>query len=499
VLELTFYGGVRQIGGTKILLRSNGGSVFIDFGKDFGLEAAYFEEPWNPPFHIPSLLRIGALPDIPGLYRMNPGRPVDGVLVSHAHIDHCGYVPLLSPQIPVYAGEDTKNLILIRSETYDRDWTNDYRPTRWRTFRTGDVVKIEGTDFSFMPIHVDHSVPASYGFIIQTGGKKIAYTGDLRMHGRHPEMTRDFLRALKMNNIDTLICEGTHVAPEGGDPEAELLEHMDRIFRQRMGEAAPHRITVPCRTEDDVTAALKQIVASARGLVLVEVAPFDLDRVFAVWQAARAAGRTFTVPARLAHTILQARRRTKIEDLPEANRETALYLSQIKKHTSRCRLGDPLDAEELDVGRRQWEQRLAHDWTRQGGLLFALPMGREAIRENCGGFLICSPQVVNLLPELCYGADPCPVTFILSRIGPFNPEMAVSFDRLMHWLALYGCREYYHVHVSGHVSMEDIPRIIEAASPNRVMPVHTEHPEMFTQWHDHVLSEIEGGEPIALG
>ena len=140
MLELTFYGGVREIGGTKILLRTDGGSVFLDFGKDFSLESAYFEEPWNPPFHIPSLQGIGALPPIDGLYRLNPGRPVDGVVISHAHLDHCGHIPLLSPQIPVYAGRDTKELILIRSETYNRGWTNDFSLTDWRTFRTGDVV-----------------------------------------------------------------------------------------------------------------------------------------------------------------------------------------------------------------------------------------------------------------------------------------------------------------------------------------------------------------------
>ena len=48
-VELTFYGGLREIGGTKILLRTGSGSIFIDFGKSFGLEGSYFEAPWNSP------------------------------------------------------------------------------------------------------------------------------------------------------------------------------------------------------------------------------------------------------------------------------------------------------------------------------------------------------------------------------------------------------------------------------------------------------------------
>jgi len=498
MLELTFYGGVREIGGTKILLRTDGGSIFLDFGKDFGLESSYFEEPWNPPFHIPSLQAIGALPPIDGLYRTNPGRPVDGVLISHAHLDHCGHIPLLSPQIPVYAGRDTRELILIRSETYDHDWTNDFSLTDWRTFRTGDVVQVEGTDISFMPIHVDHSAPASYAFIIQAGGRKIAYTGDLRMHGRHPRMTEDFLGALRVNHIDTLICEGTHVAPAGSDPEAELVAQMGNFFRQRMGEAAPQAITVPCSTEAEVEAGLHEIISASRGLVLVEVAPVDLDRVWSVCRAARAAGRIPVLPTRLGYIILQATRRSCIQDLPAVD-GTGLYLSQLKKHADRRRSGDPPDAEELLDGRRQWEQRLALDWLRARGTLVGLPEGRETVRENAELFVFCSPQVVNLLPELCYDAPTCPVTFVLSKTGPFNPEMAVSFNRFLHWLTLYGCAEYHRVHVSGHAPMEDIVRVIEAANPGLLVPVHTKHPEAFERLHDKVLSEIEIGQPVALG
>jgi len=498
MLELTFYGGVREIGGTKILLRTDGGSVFIDFGKDFSLESSYFEEPWNPPFHIPSLLGIGALPPIDGLYRINPGRPVDGVLISHAHLDHCGHIPLLSPHVPVYAGRDTKELILIRSETYNHNWTNDFSQTDWRTFRTGDVVEVDGTDISFMPVHVDHSVPASYGFIIQAGGKKIAYTGDLRMHGRHLRMTEDFVGALRVNQIDALICEGTNAASEGSDPEAELLNHMEQVFRQRIGEDAPHAVQMPCATEDEVEAKLTEIIGASKGLVLVEVAPIDLDRVWSVCQAARAAGRIPVLPTRLGYIVLQATRRSCIQDLPAVD-GTGLYLSQLKKHADRRRRGDPPDAEELLDGRRQWEQRLALTWLRARGTLVGLPEGRETVRENAELFVFCSPQVVNLLPELCYDAGTCPATFILSKIGPFNPEMAVSFNRLLHWLALYGCREYYHVHVSGHAPMDDIARVIDAANPSLLVPVHTQHPEAFERLHDNVLPQVALGEAVTIG
>lgn len=496
-VELTFYGGLGEIGGTKILLKTDGGSVFLDFGKNFGLEGSFFQEPFNQPFYIPSLLTTGALPDIEGLYRMNPGKPVDGVIVSHAHLDHVGHVPLLSPQVPVYAGEDTKNLILIRSETYDHSWQNDHGQTSWRTFTTGEVVGVEGSDISFMPVEVDHSVPGSFAFIVEAGGKKIAYTGDLRLHGRRPEMTEHFLNLLRLSQIDVLLTEGTHVEPGGRDVEAELLAQMEEVHRQKMGEAAPRGIVVPCDTEDDVEARLTEICAAAGGLVVVEAAPIDLDRIYSVWRAAQEAHRVLLLPARTAYIIQQAHQRTKISDLPDI-RGSGLYLSQLRQRADHRGPNDPEDAEELMRGRRQWQHTLAHDWTDEGGLLFGLPQGREALREAGDAIVFCTPQAANVLPEIAYGARPCPVTFVQSRSGPFSPEMAIEHNRLLHWLALFGCQEYYQVHVSGHAPAGDIRRIVEAATPNTLIPIHTRFPETFGQWHDHVLSGLRLGQVLTV-
>jgi len=160
---------------------------------------------------------------------------------------------------------------------------------------------------------------------------------------------------------------------------------------------------------------------------------------------------------------------------------------------------DPEDAEELMDGRRSWEQRLAVQWVLEGGQVFGLPIGREAIRQHPDAFVICSPQALGILPELCYDGQPCPLTFVQSKTGPFNLEMALSSDRLLQWLALFGCREYYHVHVSGHAPTGDISRIVEAATPDVLVPIHTRWPEAFGQWHDRVLSGVQLGAAVVLG
>ena len=46
--SLTFYGGVNEIGGNKILLEDKGTKVFLDFGKGFSRREKYFEEYLKP-------------------------------------------------------------------------------------------------------------------------------------------------------------------------------------------------------------------------------------------------------------------------------------------------------------------------------------------------------------------------------------------------------------------------------------------------------------------
>jgi ribonuclease J len=111
--------------------------------------------------------------------------------------------------------------------------------------------------------------------------------------------------------------------------------------------------------------------------------------------------------------------------------------------------------------------------------------------------VVCSPQVIQILPELAYRADRCEVSFVLSKSEPFNEEALMSFDRLLSWLGLYGCVKYSKIHVSGHAKPSDIRAIIEAANPEIVIPIHTKFPELFVNMHDRVQL-AEKGEAIMV-
>lgn len=152
---------------------------------------------------------MGLLPDISGLYRddlmkqagRKPEKPeIDGILLSHAHSDHADYISFLHEDIPLYMGETCHTILKALEQrsprTIEREILN-YKPRpylkdkpierRVETFRTRDRFKIRSLEIE--PIHVDHSVPGTYGFIIYTSEGPVVYTGDIRLHGTKPEMT----------------------------------------------------------------------------------------------------------------------------------------------------------------------------------------------------------------------------------------------------------------------------------------------------------------------
>jgi len=111
--SLTFYGGVGEIGGNKILLEDGDTKIFLDFGMNFTRYGKYYAEFLQPRTcnGIGDLLEFGIIPDIDNIYRNdlleNEGRKlteepmVDGVIVSHSHADHVWHISLLHKDIPI--------------------------------------------------------------------------------------------------------------------------------------------------------------------------------------------------------------------------------------------------------------------------------------------------------------------------------------------------------------------------------------------------------------
>jgi metallo-beta-lactamase family protein len=92
---LSFWGGVGTVTGSKYLLEAEKGRILVDCGLFQGLKELR-ERNWQPPPFDPKSL--------------------DAVLITHAHVDHTGYLPRLVAlgfDNPVYCSRGTADLLKI--------------------------------------------------------------------------------------------------------------------------------------------------------------------------------------------------------------------------------------------------------------------------------------------------------------------------------------------------------------------------------------------------
>jgi len=281
-LNLTFYGGVREIGGNKILLEDGANRIFLDFGKSFTQFNKYYGGYLTPRTvnAIGDYIEFDIIPPIKGLYKSEllqgthipESKPtVDGVFLSHPHIDHIGCLSFLDENIPVYCGEIAK---LIIDAIEESTMGNSFGEHDFRTFHTGDRIKVGS--FEIEPVHVDHSVPGAYGFIIHTSKGAVVYTGDLRIHGIRKDMTEDFITRAKKSNPLILITEATRVLPND--------------TRQNFGE-------------EGVYDEIKKIISETNKLVIATFYGRDLDRFKTFYKIAKETKRKFVISMRLAYLL----------------------------------------------------------------------------------------------------------------------------------------------------------------------------------------------------
>jgi ribonuclease J len=319
---LTFYGGVNEIGGNKILLKDGDTKVFFDFGMSFALKRQYYSPPLLSPKSERSLLELGILPKIEGIYKFDEKAvDVDAVFISHGHMDHSAYLSFIKREIPVYCGETTKIILQAFGEMRKTDLEFNVDGIAFKPFRTGDTIRLGGLEIE--PVHVDHSVPGAYGFIVHTSNGAVVYTGDFRVHGAKPEMTRDFAEKAKEAEPVAVITEATNMTGASVSSEGEVETKLDSIVRQ------------------------------ADGLVLAEFASTDVDRLNSFYNVAKNNERCLVVSPRQAY-LMNALRKDKGLTIPSLSDENLLIFRKSKKK----------EGSEKEV-KRKWEKQLLEEYLKE--------------------------------------------------------------------------------------------------------------------------------------
>jgi KH/beta-lactamase-domain protein len=215
-VTITALGGFREVGRQAILVQTLDSKVLIDCGVKPGAQSP--------------------LEEFPRLDEMDL-QDLDAVIVTHAHLDHCGLVPLLFKygyNGPVYCTKPTKSLMILLQLDYLDVAVKEGRPPPYGLKEVkkellntialdyGEVTDIS-PDIRLTLHNAGHILGSAMVHLhIGEGFHNIVYTGDFKYARTRllEPATSSFPRA------ETLIMESTYGAPNDVVPSREETERL---------------------------------------------------------------------------------------------------------------------------------------------------------------------------------------------------------------------------------------------------------------------------------
>ncbi|WP_444663613.1 MBL fold metallo-hydrolase [Cellulomonas sp. CW35] len=362
------------------------------------------------------------LPAVPGL-EDGDDPSLLGVVVSHPHLDHYGLLDQVHPSVPVYAGAAASSIVGAAR------WFSPRGPALRTAGHLRDGESLQLGPFRITPYLVDHSAFDSYALVVEHGDSRLMYTGDLRGHGRKSRLFERMI-AQPPAGVTTLLMEGTQVRPAS-------------------------EVTPPLHlggSESDVEEAMAATFRATPGLAVVAGSPQNVDRLVTTYRAARRAGRTLLVD---------------------------LYGVAVARATGRSTIPQPgFPAFGVWVPRRQRvlvKERAEFERIAEVRSIRVFP---EGLAERPGGYVVftSSSSVAELVH--CSALTRHGVVVWSMWSGYLQEPSGV---RLRDLLAGAGVPMVEH-HTSGHASVTDLKRLVDAVKPGRVVPIHTDAADAFGEY-----------------
>jgi ribonuclease J len=411
-LNARIHRGAREIGGNCVELEYQGSRIVLDVGKP--LWAGWDE--------------VVPLPKVPGLDD-GSDTSLAGVIISHPHLDHYGLIDQVDPAVPIYIGREA-SLLVTGAKFFSAAGVNMH-PTGYLV----DRVPLRVGAFTVTPYLMDHSGFDSYSLLVEAGGHRLFYTGDLRGHGRKAHLFEELL-ADPPRPIDVLLCEGTHVHAAGIVDE-------------------------PARSENDVELSLAQRMRETSGAISVVSSAQNIDRLVTVYRASRRVGRTLVTDLYSASLVHAIGRRT----IPQPGfPDYKVYVPQ--RQRVQVKNSGQFDRMGLVRGCRVFLEWLSDH---RGEITLLLPT--SAVSELLRAGVLAEGSVVwSMWPGYLKESSGKRVVRALD-----SARVPLDVD-----------------HASGHASVADLKRLAEALDPRQVVPIHTEGADQFEGLFKGVVRRDDG-------
>ena len=437
-MKIIIHRGTHEIGGSCVKIQSKKSRILIDIGMPLVKEDGGrfdFREYENMPG--PELVKKKVLPDIGGVYAWDTDKKmIDGVLISHPHIDHYGFIRYLNKDICFYLGEATKKIIdLTVIFTPVRGSISNYHPIEsGKSFSCGD--------FKITPYLMDHSAFDSYAFLVEADGKSLIYSGDFREHGRKQGVFRWFLDNAP-ENIDVLLLEGTV---------------LDRGLKGK-GAAG-------FKSETDIEDETVRLLEAGKNMTLLYFSAQNIDRLVSFYRASLRGGKIFAIDFYTANILGCLKDYGEIP-YPSENYTNirVFFLYWLCRRIT-----------------QQGEQELMYRYKNY-------KITREEISDRSGEIMMMvRPSMLKDL-ELIKNIEEA--TFIYSLWEGYLQDY--SMQKMMRFIKRKKMK-FYQIHTSGHAEIDTLKKVVKKLKPGKIVPIHTFYPDKYSGLFNRKIEQVSDGE-----
>jgi ribonuclease J len=404
--------GAQEIGGSCVELATAGNRIVLDVGKPLWAG-------WDETVPLPA---VPGLPD-------GSDPSLAGVVISHAHLDHYGLVAQVNAHVPLYIGKEAA--AVLQAAAFFSKAGVELHPAGYLS----DRAAFKAGEFTVTAFLVDHSAFDAYALLVEAGGRRLFYSGDIRGHGRKAKLFENLLHH-PPGAIDVLLCEGTHVRPAGASDD-------------------------PPRSETDVELSLANRMRKTSGAVFVISSAQNLDRLVTVYRACRRSGRVLV---------------------------TDLYTATVADATSRSTIPQPgFPRYKVYVPNRQRVLVKESGQFERLGLIQGCRVFPEWLRSHAHEVTLLIPS--SSAPELLKAHALKNGVVVWSLWPGYLKEP--NGKRLQQALKAAGV-PFVVDHASGHAPVADLRRLANALHPTRLVPIHTEGSGRYAEFFEDVEVHADG-------
>ena len=434
-MKLKIHRGTQEIGGSCVEVWSISIKILLDCGMPLvAQDGRQFEIDKYKTLNTTELIKEGILPNVAGLYG-DGDDVIDGIILSHAHLDHYGLFDFLNPNIKIYLGQATHKIIELNS-LFTPQLITIAKPIYFekeKTFQIGDI--------SITPYWADHSAFDSYSFLIEADGKKIFYSGDFRGHGRKSKVFKWFTHHAPQN-VDYLLLEGTSIGRENK----------------------------PSKSETEIEADLVSLFSEPGKINLIYTSGQNVDRLVSIYRACLKTGKILVVDVYVADILKEL---SKFAKIPYPSKSFNGLRVIFPYYTSR-RL------------KNSGNEKLLYQFKNY-------KITKEEISSEAGKVvMIVRPSMQKDLDNI-KNIDGGNLIYSMweGYLEKSNTKEFISYLTKRGFV-------FHIIHTSGHADIKELEEMADALKPKAIIPIHTFEAGKYKDIFKFSVIELGDGEEVAV-